>query len=739
MIERALRLLPAFLLSAALLSGDASAAPAKARRSASKRPRPRAAAKKAAPVKPLPPLGACSPVAFPTLDAAKLRACGLTLYHQGRLPESASAYEEAVLKSSETAPLLDAAMVRRDLGEMDSSFRHLQRAAGLLPTDAEVRTALGWAALRSDREEAAESAFQAALRLKPGLEEALLGRARVELAQGRRDSAIRTLTELAASSPDFTLAHALLGRALEARGDLQQAASSYHRALRTDPLYSELHLVLGSLYSRQGFPDKAWQHFQKALDVDPSNAVARGEARRLGPLLTRKPQEIIPPRRLERPLSVTPAAPGKGMPVVRIAVGATISGKPSLRQAAAFLSTGPFEVLDPEKGRKLFSGPTDEVWIARRSPGKDPGFELVDEGGTVRLKFKRAIALRPGTPSGSLIFRSLRTDHGTAWESVSDKQLKGTVELRAAGKGAFQLINAIGLEDYLYGVINKEMPSQFPSEALKAQAVVARSQALYSKEILKGHRKEGYDLCDGQHCQVYHGVRGETAIGRAAVDATRGLVLTHRGRRAQTPYSSNCGGHGQASAELSGWGREPYLQGLPDEDGSQAHPKSPWELELWLKSRPKAFCNAPKFMHPSHYRWTRILSAKALAEQVNRTVKAGELTSVRILGRSAAGNAARIELSGTQGKLTLDREHLIRGVMGPGAVRSTMFIVETETYAGTRPAEFYLHGGGWGHGVGMCQVGAAGRAQAGQTHVEIVSHYYPGTALKKITGVRPLH
>jgi len=188
----------------------------------------------------------------------------------------------------------------------------------------------------------------------------------------------------------------------------------------------------------------------------------------------------------------------------------------------------------------------------------------------------------------SLLFQRLGLASGTTWEFTGDRQLKGIVELRAKGARGLYLVNQLPLEDYTYGVINEEMPERYPFEALKAQAVIARNHAMQSKGYHL-HSRYHYDLCDGQHCQVYSGVSGESKIGRKAVEKTRGLILKYKGRMAHTPYSSNCGGHTQDSGEVGGWSSFPYLRGRRDDESGRVDRKSPWELDRWVKSRPAIF------------------------------------------------------------------------------------------------------------------------------------------------------
>ncbi|TPW19964.1 MAG: sporulation protein-like protein, partial [Elusimicrobia bacterium] len=465
--------------------------------------------------------------------------------------------------------------------------------------------------------------------------------------------------------------------------------------------------------------------------ADSKNPTAKRESAALRAALTRRPEEIVPPKALKSFAPVVPAQPGRA-PVVRVAVGTTNLGKPAPRPEVAFLCEGPFELYDPDGMKVLLVGPAKEPWSARRA--KKGGYEVYDASGARKAGFKSRLGVRPRDPGHSLIVQRLDIAQGTAWAVQGDRQLKGALEIRGAGRAGMTLVSVLNLEDYLYGVVNEEMPSKFHMEALKAQAVIARNHALIVKDLWKPHRKSGYDLCDGQHCQVYGGVAAETDRGRRAVDETHAVALMFQGRLAQAPYSSNCGGHTQGSGETGGWFKAPYLTGGRDSGDGRPEPKTPWENERWLKSSPAVYCNIPEYMHPSHFRWSRSIAASDLAERLKRRKRGGVgvLKRVRVLARSVSGNVNKVLFEGTKGRLVVDKEAGVRGVFSVSSLRNTMFLLESERDAKGLLSELLVYGGGWGHNVGLCQYGALGRALAGQDFNAILAHYYRGATLKRL-------
>lgn len=275
------------------------------------------------------------------------------------------------------------------------------------------------------------------------------------------------------------------------------------------------------------------------------------------------------------------------------------------------------------------------------------------------------------------------------------KPFRGTLEW-ARKNGQLLTINWVRLDDYLKAVLPSEVPSSFHMEALKAQVVAARS---YTMRRLNRHRDSGYDLCDGDHCQVYRGVQAERPAANTAVEATGGQVLLNdSGQIVEAVYSSDCGGH-TAANEIAGLGKSPvpYLRGIPDwdEQGKRycaLSPRAAWEYRIDEKMLSGLF------------------------------PQAGAIREIKVIERTPAGHAVKIELTGSSGTLTIAGSEF-RIKLGVSRMRSLMMTIEKQADG------WLLHGRGAGHGVGLCQWGAQGRAIAGQTYEQILQAYYPGTSL----------
>lgn len=648
---------------------------------------------------------------------------GHALYFKGDHAGALKAYSEAVKLSSRSVEgWLNGAAVHEELGDPKKALWWYARAAALKREPA-IETALGWAQFRARDFKGAEATFSRVLKRHPQSAYALLGLARVRLAAKDPVEAAALLKRAGEASPLLNLTYFFLGRAYEAVGDAPRTIDAYRQAVAADSYFHEARDALGRAYLRQRSANEAWRHFSRILSADPNNKRVRTLVAKLQPLLTGAAASGRPPA-LSRP-AVPPLEPGG--PQIRAAIWTDGLGKPRPRTMTAFSASSDF-VIEDLKGKKLAQGRADDFWtVELKTKGKRRLLQLSDPGGRFRLVRAEPIVVRPA-PGGVV---ALTEGAPRAAALAAPKLLRGALEISlTASRRSLRLVNTLDLETYTHGVLSAEMPIRSPLEALKAQAVVARSHALFIKKVTRRHRRDGYDVCDEQHCQVYEGVRAESDRSRMVVEGSRGRIALYNGRVAHVIYSSNCAGHTQAGADLAGWGEVPYWRGVPDSPGRLPPPKSPWALRRWLTTSPAAYCKPSTYVHPSHFRWTRAVPWKDLEERAARRFKGlGKLRFVRPLRRSPAGNVNGLLVQGSRRSQKVTSEMAIRGLLGVGSVRSTLFFFDVEYGSDGRPELLVFHGGGWGHAVGLCQSGAMGRAEAGQTYEDIVRAYFPGTTL----------
>jgi len=318
---------------------------------------------------------------------------------------------------------------------------------------------------------------------------------------------------------------------------------------------------------------------------------------------------------------------------------------------------------------------------------------------------------------------------GRHYDGKPDRPYRGYFELLPKADG-ITVVNVVGLEEYLWGVVSSEMSPRYPLEALKAQAIAART---YAARNIGRLSKLGFDLDDTAACQVYGGVFNEDPRTTQAVNETASMVLTHDGKIIDAVYSSTCGGITE-SAEHA-WGKPvPYLQSVADYEpdaGTPFNPR-PADEEGWaafFKTNRGLHCLQPKWANPEAFRWVRLLTRKEVETALGLNGKIGALQNLTVLKRGASGRITALKVEGTTGAVTLEKELPIRKALG--GLRSSAFTVDIYRDDNGVPVVFAFWGGGWGHGLGMCQVGAVGLAEEGWTYNRILEHYYTRVRIER--------
>jgi stage II sporulation protein D len=356
-------------------------------------------------------------------------------------------------------------------------------------------------------------------------------------------------------------------------------------------------------------------------------------------------------------------------------------------------------VLDPG-GNVVAGAPAGTTWTLFPDPR---GVALVAPTGW-RSPALEEVTLAPTSPGTSLV--------------VNERAYRGRIVVFRDRTG-LTVVNRVGLETYLAGVVTAEMGRRDESEveALAAQAVVSRTFAI--RNVGK-RRLEGFDLYATVVDQVYGGVTSESALSWRAVQETRGQVLLYDGNPIDAFFFSTCGGRTADGTEVFPGAERPYLRSIRDEDGSG-----------------QAYCSlSPRF------RWREEWSGDELRAILQRTLPPAtggtapaldRLRSVRVVQRTGSDRVARIGIALGDREITVDGP-AIRQVLRPTleqSLRSSSFSLRTESGAGEL-VRLVAEGNGSGHGVGFCQWGAVGRARAGQGFARILAAYFQGTQLQRI-------
>ena len=376
-----------------------------------------------------------------------------------------------------------------------------------------------------------------------------------------------------------------------------------------------------------------------------------------------------------------------------------------------------------------------------------------------------------GTDEGRFLLHDVTIGISFHWERKEDQVFEGNLSLIAFPPGHVTAVNIIGVEAYLTSVIASEMSATSPEELLKAHAITSRSWlvAMLERErrekkdpgasrrsnetpdeIVRWYDREDharFDVCADDHCQRYQGVtKLLSAAAVNAVQATRGQLLIHGGEVCDARYYKACGGRTEEFRNAWEDVSVPYLHSVSD--GPVRHPtlEKETEAERWMTSSPDAYCNTtdgnilrqvlPSFDQETtdFFRWKVEYSNDELAKVLlqKSTIDFGSISELIPLHRGPSGRITKLKIVGTKRTVTVGKELEIRKWLSKSHLYSSAFVVKKGEVREGVPSKFVLHGAGWGHGVGLCQIGAAVMATKGFSAKDIVLHYFSGAELKKL-------
>lgn len=350
------------------------------------------------------------------------------------------------------------------------------------------------------------------------------------------------------------------------------------------------------------------------------------------------------------------------------------------------------------------------------------------------------------------------------WERKENQQFQGALNL-IVENGKLTAVNRLLIEDYLYSVIASEMSAKASLELLKAHAIISRSWLLAPMlnsnvtqgvavnetrtvdEVIKWYERdahENFDVCADDHCQRYQGVsRISTPLVREAIDATRGEVLTYGGEICDARFSKSCGGVAELFENCWAPVHHDYLTAVID------NPQVPEiyadltveeNADRWIRTAPEAFCNTTdkEILEQvlnnydqettDFYRWKVQYTQAELSALVKKRsgIDFGTITNLVPVERGTSGRLTKLKIVGTLKTLTVGKELEIRKWLSESHLYSSAFVIDRTT-----EGDFILTGAGWGHGVGLCQIGAAVMGAKGYKYDEILLHYFRGSSIEK--------
>lgn len=368
------------------------------------------------------------------------------------------------------------------------------------------------------------------------------------------------------------------------------------------------------------------------------------------------------------------------------------------------------------------------------------------------------------------------------WERKEHQRFNGSLKL-IVENNKLTAINLIGVEAYLTSVISSEMSATASLELLKAHAVISRSWVLAvplscktetvqptieknttnsNVPLKEDENKEKsliwyerdahthFDVCADDHCQRYQGItRASTDMVKQAINETRGQLLTYNGVICDARFSKCCGGEFEEFQYCWDNVHHPYLQKARDYklDTSLPDLTDEKEADKWIRTSPKAFCNTTDKKILSQvlnnydqettdfYRWKVEYSQKELSDLVRKRsgIDYGEIIDIQPIERGTSGRLTQLKIVGSKRTRIIGKELEIRRTLSESHLYSSAFVIDKiQTADNTIPSKFILTGAGWGHGVGLCQIGAAVMGAEGYSYQDILLHYYIGADITQM-------
>ena len=405
---------------------------------------------------------------------------------------------------------------------------------------------------------------------------------------------------------------------------------------------------------------------------------------------------------------------------------------------------------------------------------------LIEAGSAVIHCDQTAIALKGegilepvDRVSGRFILREVVIGIGFHWEQKEDQKFQGALKLMVTGN-EIQVINRVSVEEYLISVISSEMRGDSSPALLRAHTIISRSWLLAQiekqgeiagsgsrydmvhrteEEYIRWYDREDHDhfhVCADDHCQRYQGTtRASNPEVVRAVRETTGEVLTFDGRICDARFSKCCGGVVEEFQYCWEPVVHPYLKRVADQPASSAIQVADLKVEAnavdFIKSSPEAFCNTTDtsllrqvlndYDHSfsDFFRWNVQYSQGEIASLIadKSGIDFGEILDLVPVERGESGRLVRLKIIGSKRTMIVGKELEIRRWLSPTHLYSSAFIVERQHVKNGVPGSFLLRGAGWGHGVGLCQIGAAVMASRGFSHTEILNHYFIDATIQK--------
>ena len=401
-----------------------------------------------------------------------------------------------------------------------------------------------------------------------------------------------------------------------------------------------------------------------------------------------------------------------------------------------WIVTGPFDDQSQTREFVRTYEPVGEAVVVKEI--------LQPSHGTCRcgdLACSDGIRIVPHDEAGVIMLANVTVGIEFHWQHQATQTLPGVLEVRFNNQGRLLAINELDIEEYLISVNSSEMTAENPMELLKAQTIAARSTILAT--MGKHHYDEPFHLCADDHCQCYHGKGKVTDASVQATRETAGENLIYGQRVCDARYAKICGGVMEDYPYVWDNRPVPYLvAGVDGKADLSTSLRDEEHVKAYIDSEPDVYCNTIKYEIPTRLPYnTRELFRWRVSydrEQVEALIRKklgddfGELVDLLPGERGNSGRLLWMDVVGSKKTVRVGKELAIRRILSESHLYSACFYIERERDDAGQVSRFHLIGAGWGHGVGLCQVGATVMAQLGFDYRRILQHYYKNSTLQKI-------
>ena len=383
------------------------------------------------------------------------------------------------------------------------------------------------------------------------------------------------------------------------------------------------------------------------------------------------------------------------------------------------------------------------------SDNMDYEIKALDNQLLVNGKKSNQFKLQQSAKESSSKIDPVTAGRGFHWQKQIAISIKGSINIKNID-GCLFLVNEVGMEDYLMSVATSEMSGECPEALLEAQTIAARSWLMASEE--QKHKDLGIDACNDDCCQRYQGIKNISAKAKSAALNTRGKFVIHNNKICDTRYSKSCGGISENNENV--WGDNPkeYLRAIFDSRGGNIPDFSnEEELNKWIFEPPDCYCNneyiskseLKRFLGSvdesgDYFRWEITYSNEQLTKIINKKLNESfdSIESLIPMKRGISGRIMTLTISGKKNqkeqKILVDSEYNIRNALHPEFLYSSAFVINANSDSESCAEKITLSGAGWGHGAGLCQIGALRMAIIGNSSEKILKHYFSSTEIKKM-------